>query len=590
VPIPEQKISAISSEESTIETAAKISSEPVQLGDICTKPTTEPKDVKSYEICTEVPPPAEPLPVGTTAEQKAVPQSVSLFLEIKEPKQQTDSETSPLVCKSPVQEAAPPVATQIDKSAPIEAKLETLASAAQDATQPAALISVDSSQDIAVTSPVASQASEDTAKHVIEFAPDVTQPLTIDPGERHADMLLAASEISTVSPVPIQVAESVLQAESVLGAAVIVSDQAIASTVTAVQSTDVASTLQTPTEPVQLNGSACDVERIATVIPGLPEKTDAPPKASKVPASDLVTTKDIPSEAPVTEEKILTSSTVLFLETSSMEKLPEQIARIETEAKPREQIAETETAKTKPVEQIAKTLETAEAKPSEQITKTEATQEKSAEQATKAETTKAEVVKQAETVAQTEITTAMSINQGQKAAIARLPSEILQQSPPAEEPIEAKPPNVPSTPTVTEASPPISPSMESVQEMEENAKSLKKSDSVDGADGESADKKAAKKTVKKVTKKPKTKPDETTPSVVTEVAAADGSQSKAKKTTKTARKTSTKTLETDTSVPETPPPPMPAGAVGVDAPVPPKRKTKGSTNAKGTGKKSEAEE
>ncbi|XP_018313840.1 protein split ends isoform X1 [Mycetomoellerius zeteki] len=590
--IPEQKAPALSSDKSA-EATAKIS-EPVQFEDVCAKPTTELKDVKSCEIRTEVPlpqPPAEPLLARTTAEpcelpslqtpQEAALRSAILLLETKEPKQQTDSQTSPLVCKMPVQETTAPV-TQIGaESALTEAKPKTPAFIAQDATQPIALTGVGSPQ-IAATSPVASQAPvEDTVKCVIESAPDVTQPLTIDPGELHAEMLLAASEISTVSPVPIQVAESVLQAEpkeSVLGAAVTVSDQAIASMVTAMhKSKDIASA-PTPTEPVQLNGSACEIER--RDISGLPEKTDAPSEAIKEFASDLVATKDLPAEAaPATEEKILTSSSVGPLEKSSVEELMEQVAKIKL-------------AEVKPPEQKPKTEEI---KPPELITKTEAVEEKSAEQAAKAETTEA-IVKQAETVAQAEITKVPSIEQTEatEAATAKLPkvlaSPIAEQSPPAEEPIEAKPPNVPSTPTVTEASPPISPSVESAQEMEDAAKkSLKKSDSADGTDGEGADKKAAKRTVKKVTKKPKAKPEEAAPSTATEGAAADGSQSKTKKTVKTTKKIGAKTLETDTSIPETPPPPTPTGAVGVDAPVPPKRKTK-STNAKGTGKKPETEE
>lgn len=575
--IPEQKVPALSSEK-TIEAAAKISDEPVQSEDICAKPTIESKDAKSCEIRTEVPLPQQPaelLPARTTAEPCELPspqtpqevalQSASLLLEAKEPKQQIDSQTSPLICKLPVQETTALVTQISTESAPIEVKPEIPASTPQDATQPIALTSVDSPQIVA-TSPVASQAPvEDTVKCVIESAPDVTQPLTIDPGEQHAEMLLAASEISTVSPVPIQVAESVLQAEpkeSVLGAAVIVSDQAIASTVTAVhESKDIASA-SIPMEPVQLNGSACEIER--RDISGLSEKTGAPSEAKEL-ASDLVV-RDVPSEAvPATEEKILISSSVGPLGTTPVEELTEQVAKIKV-------------AEVKPPEQK---LETEEVKPPELITKTKAVEEKPVEQVAKAETTEA-IVKQAETVAQAEITKVLSIEQTEatEAATARSPSEVLaspiaEQSLPAEEPIEAKPPNVPSTPTVTEASPPISPSVESVQEMEEAAKkSLKKSDSTDGADnGEGADKKA-KKTVKKVTKKPKAKPEEAASSTATESAAADSSQSKTKKTVKTTKKIGAKSLEADTSIPETPPPPTPTGAVGVDAPVPPKRKTK----------------
>ncbi|XP_011869506.1 PREDICTED: nascent polypeptide-associated complex subunit alpha, muscle-specific form isoform X2 [Vollenhovia emeryi] len=588
--IPEQKAPALSSEKSiTVEAAeAKVPSEPAQLADACAKPTTEPKDVKSCEICTEVPapqPPAESLPARTTAEQcvlaspqEAAPQGVSLFLEAKEPPQ-VDSQTSLLTCSLPVQEAATPVTQTGGTELAFEAKPET--PAAQDATQPAAPISLGSPQVIAIASPVASETPvEDIAKRAVEFAPDVTQPLTIDPSERHAEMLLAASEISTVSPVPIQVAESVLQAEpkeSVLGAAVAVSDQAIATTVTAVhESTDVVPA-PIPMESVQLNGSACEVERCgdvmrdAALVPGLPEKTDAPTEAAKESASDLVTIKELPSEAlPAIEGEILTSSGVVPSETSSVKESAEQVTRTEAaEAKPSEQIVKTETVEAKPAEQMGE----AEVQPPGQITKTEAVA-KQAETAVPAETTESTSTERAAEVAET------------AAEVARPPSEvpespIAEQSSPMEGPIEAKPPNVPSTPTVTEATPPTSPSAESAQETEEAVakKSLKKSDSTDGAEGEGADKKAGKKTVKKVTKKPK-KPEEAAPSAAAEGAAADGSQGKAKKPVKTTKKTGTKGLEADTSVPETPPPPTTSAA-----PVPPKRKTKGPI-----GKKPETEE
>ncbi|XP_036144811.1 titin isoform X1 [Monomorium pharaonis] len=605
---PEQKASELFSEKNvTIEAAAtKVPGEPVQLpADVCIKSTTmEAKDVKSHDVCTEVPLSqllAEcPLPARTIAEQcelvspqttqETPPQSGSLLPEAEKP-QQADSQTFPMICKFP-QEPVTPI-KQTTELTPIEAKPPVFA--AQDATQPAASISMDSSQDT-ITSPVVSKASvEDTAKRVIDSAPAVTQPLTVDPGEQHAEMLLAASEVSTVSPVPIQVAESVLQAEpkeSVLGAAIIVSDQAIATTITAVhESTDVAS-VPTPMQPVQLNGSACEVQRrddvttSAILIPSS-GKTDAPLEAAKESASDLVTRKDIPLEAPpAIEEKILTSSSVVP-EISPAEKLAEQIVTKTEVVEPKasEQTAKTETEQTKP-EQIPKT-ETEKVKPPEQITKIEATEEKP-EQVAKAETTEV-VVKQAETIVQTE-TTATSAEQVEVAEAAELPSEI-PESPIAElteEPIEAKPPNIPSTPTVIEATPPISPSVESAQEMEEAAaakKTLKKSDSTD--------EKGAKKMVKKVTKKPKTKSEEATaPSAATEgaaAAAADNSQNKsAKKTVKTTKKTGgAKALETDTSVPETPPPP--ATPTSADVPVPPKRKTKGP-NSKGTGKKPETEE
>ncbi|XP_012214504.1 neurofilament heavy polypeptide isoform X2 [Linepithema humile] len=569
---------SLSEENATVETAAtKEPAQPAAAEDACAKLTTDPKDVIPCETSTEVPlpkppvesPPVEPPSVKTIEQcqlssvqttQEASSQGESLLLATKEP-QQADSQTSAcLLCKKEDTSV-----TRTDSaSAPTEAKSETPTSTTRDTTQPttAAPISADSPQSVVVP-PVTSQASvEDAAKR----ATDVTQPLTIDPSERHAEILLAASEVSTVSPVPIQVAESVLQAEpkeSVSGATVSVSDQAISTTVTAVhESTDVAAA--TTAERVQLNGSVCEAERagdvaaVVAAVSSLPEKTDAPAEPTKEPPSESATTRDAPSETlSAAEKKVESSNSALPPETPSAEV---------------EKLTESAKTETKPPEQIAKT-EAAEVEPPEQLAKAEASGEKAAE----AETTEA-VAEQPETA--------------EDASSKASDSPVAEQSPPKEEPTEAKILNIPSTPTVIEATPPTSPSAESAQETEEKVakKSLKKSDSADGADGEGADKKATKKTVKKVVKKPKAKPEEAASSPTSaDGAVADGSQSKTKKTVKVVKKTATKTLETDTSVPETPPPPSSASA---DAPVPPKRKTKSSTaSAKGTtAKKPETEE
>lgn len=526
-PSSEQKAPALPSEESvTVQSAAiTVSSELMQPTAIESAKST---DKKLSETSIE------------QSSQESTPQSKSESLPVET--QQTDSEPSTCLladaaCKK---EVITPI-TQIESATtPTETKLETPVSAIQDATElTTTLISVDSLQSITASSVTSEASLKETAKDVIES--DVMQPLTIDPSEQHADVLLAASEISTVSPVPIQVAESVLQAEpkeSVLDATA--ADQAIATTVTAVhESVDIASA-SIAVEPVQLNGSVCEKrDNIATVIADLSKSSDISIQKTEKSASDLVITKDASSEAPsAIIEKVESVSSVVFPETSSakVEKLTEQIVKIET---------------TEP------------------------------EQAKEAEITEA-AAKSPSEIPET--------------------SEIVEPSSVEEESAEATVVNIPSTPTVIEATPPTSPSVESTQEVEEKQagkKSLKKSDSADvdggGADGESADKKGAKKTVKKVTKKPKTKSEEATPSTTADGATAgDGSQSKVKKTVKVTKKVGAKTgqtLETDTSVPETPPPPSsPPAAATSDVPVPPKRKTK-STNAKGTtGKKPEAEE
>lgn len=546
----EQKAPALPSEESvTVQVAAiKISSELIQPA---ATESAKPTEIKLCETSTEL-----------SSTQELTPQDKSENLPVETQQADSQASTCLLIDAISKKEVITPV-TQIESaSTPTEIIVETPAAATPDATQLATtLISVDSSQSIAASS-ITTEALKETAKRVIES--DVMQPLTIDPSEQHAEVLLAASEISTVSPVPIQVAESVLQAEpkeSVSGAALAMSDQAIATTVTAVhESTNIAPAAIT-VEPIQLNGSACEKrDDIATVVPDLPKRADTCVRKAKESASDLVVTKDAPS---ATVEKVESVSSVVPPETSS--------AKVEKSAEP--------------AEQVERTIEAPEAKSAEQIAKTETAE--FAEPAKQAEITEAAVI-------------AKSSSEIPKT------SEIVEPSL-AEEPTEAKAINIPSTPTVIEATPPTSPSVESTQETEEKQagkKSSKKSDSPDSAEGgEGVDKKAAKKTVKKVAKKPKTKSEEpTTPSAASaeNTTAADGSQSKvAKKTVKVTKKIGAKngqTLETDTSVPETPPPPSSspsasAAAVTSDAPVPPKRKTK-NTNAKGTtsGKKPEAEE
>ncbi|XP_070152516.1 uncharacterized protein Gyg isoform X2 [Polyergus mexicanus] len=549
----EQKTSVLPSEESvTVQTAAiKVSSEPMQPAAI---ENAKPTDRKLCETNTEL----------SSTQESASQANVET--------QQVDSQASTCLLVDVVskKDVITPV-TQIESTL-IEMKLATPASVTQDATElKTTEISVDSPQNIAAC--ITSEASEkETEKHVIES--DITQPLTIDPREQHIEMLLAASEISTVSPVPIQVAESVLQAEpkeSVSGAAVTMRDQAIATTVTAVhESTDIVPAAIT--KPVQLNGSVCEKhDDIATVVANLSESADPSARQVKELANDLVITKDAPSETlSAVVEKIEESvSSVMSPETSSVKM--EKSAEL--------------------TEQVDGTIEAPEPKSPTQIVKIEAAEAKSAEQIIKAETAES-----TEQIKQIEITEAAVITKSSS----KIPetSEIAEPSL-AEELTEAKALNIPSTPTVIEATPPTSPSVESTQEAEEKQagkKSLKKSDSPDGVDGEGADKKAAKKTVKKVVKKPKTKPEEISSTTAEGATAADGSQSKPKKTVKVTKKISAKTgqtLETDTSVPETPPPPSSsanAAAVASDAPVPPKRKTK-STNGKGTiGKKSETEE
>jgi len=576
--VPEKKLSttqiteqkeALPSEECIAlqEVAAELSSGSTQPGDICARSTTETAklpetNIQSADMITE-----QCKFASLAILQQAAPQDKSLPL-ISEKPQQMDMQTSicpstDTICKSIMQEVI--TSAQTDNTLPsAETKSETPISAIQATMLPVvASIDADSSKIIA--------------------SPNVTQPLTIDPSEQHAEMLLAASEVSTVSPVPIQVAESVLQTEpkeSVSSA--IVSDQAIATTVTAVhESTNIALAAATA-EPIQFNGSACEIKERGNIAPVSTMKADAPVESIKQSVSDMVVTKDAPSEiSVVTAEKVQPGSE----EISSKEEVSSTTEK------------SMELAKTAIVEvaQIAKT-EVAEAKPMEQIAKIEEKEDKFLEEIAKAESMETKPIKPVET---TETAEAIAATKSQSEIPESPP--ITEQTSPLAKPIEAKELNIPSTPTVIEATPPVSPLVEAVQELEEKSakKSLKKSDSTDGTEADGDDKKT-KKTVKKAVKKSKTKTEEAVPpaAVAEGAAAAESSQGKMKKSVKVTKKTGLKigqSLETDTNVSDTPAPSSPATTTAPDVPVPPKRKTKGNstsgTSSKGvTGKKSEAEE
>ncbi|XP_012278422.1 cardiomyopathy-associated protein 5 isoform X1 [Orussus abietinus] len=150
-------------------------------------------------------------------------------------------------------------------------------------------------------------------------------------------------------------------------------------------------------------------------------------------------------------------------------------------------------------------------------------------------------------------------------------------------PTRTKEIKIPATPTVTEPTPPTSPPVEG-DGAEAQPKTTKKTtkkvvkkssteqEPSDSAEADPSGKKTVKKVAKKVAKKPKEAED-----------GAEGSAvaSKPKTVAKSAKKVSTKpseSLEVDKSVPETPP------AGNAEVPVPPKRKVKNSGPAKAPSK------
>ena len=145
-----------------------------------------------------------------------------------------------------------------------------------------------------------------------------------------------------------------------------------------------------------------------------------------------------------------------------------------------------------------------------------------------------------------------------------------------ERPSRSKELKVPPTPTVIEATPPTSPLNEFKEETGGEPKAVKKlvkkvvkkqstDDSEEATESESSGKKITKKVIKKVVKK-------------TESPEADEGSTSTEKTKNVVKKTSMKPsqLETDKSVPETPPPEC------SEVPIPPKRKMKTSTTSKET--------
>lgn len=364
--IPEEKAS-ISEETAATEASSEPAQPIAQEEIICAKPTTDSKDAIPCETSTEVPLPKPPVesPSVKTIEECQLPspqttqetsfQGESLPLAMEE---QADSQTSACLLADAACKREATSSTRTDSaSAPIEsAKPKTPTSTTQDT---AALISADSSQSVVVPAVTSQTSVEDAAKRAV----DVTQPLTIDPSERHAEVLLTASEVSTVSPVPIQVAESVLQTEPKESASdANVSDEAISTTVTAVhESTDVAAAATTA-ECVQLNGSVCDVAAVVAAPSSLPEKTDAP--ATKEPPSDS-STSDAPSETPESAEAE-TLTEPAKAETAEVEEPPEQLAKAvttETVEEASGRVPESPVAEQSPPKEIPSTPTVIEATP-----------------------------------------------------------------------------------------------------------------------------------------------------------------------------------------------------------------------------------
>ncbi|XP_043460865.1 uncharacterized protein DDB_G0284459 isoform X2 [Leptopilina heterotoma] len=374
-------------------------------------------------------------------------------------------------------------------------------------------------------------------------------------------------------PVPIQVAESVLQAEpkeSVSHVTSPVGEEAISSIVSVVQESALAvtETLISPPSsdivPKMENGCADHPTEILTPIASpaatVPESLvqiqqevkEVVQKAAEIPAECKESTAEVPQ--PPKEEKSESNPVTEQEKTSTKPEEPKEKQKESPEsAKPKE--AKLERRKSSSMEKPL--LPSCEPKLTVQIPQSKPSEISGIVQKPREERKK-------------------SLSSSTSSSM-----EKSTESETPERPTRSKEIKVPPTPTVTEATPPTSPPINPDNNDDEESKATKKivkkvvkkqstEESEDAADtGESSTKKVTKKVVKKVVKKK-------------ESTEADGSKEKVKKIVK---KSSSSQLETDKSVPETPPP-----GSSSDVPVPPKRKVKPTPTTKGTtSKKSDTE-
>ncbi|XP_051168804.1 nucleolar and coiled-body phosphoprotein 1 isoform X2 [Leptopilina boulardi] len=373
-------------------------------------------------------------------------------------------------------------------------------------------------------------------------------------------------------PVPIQVAESVLQAEpkeSVSQVTSPVGEEAISSIVSVVQESALAiseALISPPTSdvaPKLENGCADHSTEILT--PQIP--------AAIVPPEPLITQAEVPiqheiKEADVKkEEEVVVSQPKEATETkekSESKSVTQQEEKKETEpseAKESQEVVkpkETKLERRKSSSMEKPLLPSCEPKLTVQIPQSKPSEisglvQKPREERKKSLSSSSSTEKSSETETQQE-----------------------------RRPMRSKEMKVPPTPTVTEATPPTSPPINpelveggtkvtTKKVVKKIVKKQSTEESEDAAEGSesSTGKKVTKKVVKKVVKKKESSEG------------GEGSTEKGKKIVKKGTQ-----LETDKSVPETPPP------ASSEAPVPPKRKVKSSTTTttKGTtSKKSDTE-
>ncbi|XP_046828850.1 glycogenin-1 isoform X3 [Vespa crabro] len=400
---------------------------------------------------------------------------------------------------------------------------------------------IDPIQDTTVTKEFDRKAVQ-AEKDDIQACADKVDELSIEQDTKCSSA--CASEIILTNPVPIQVAESVLQTEpkeSVSQDLKLITEEVISSTIAPLQESVVAFS-ETPVELTDRT-QLCDPTLLV----------------SSNEAANIIDPNRI-SNISQNGDTVVNGSTIKLDESDSLlarSVIKQVVQEIESPKEEESQPQKTETL-------------------SEQSNIMESSQTKQEEEEETIETVEAK--KETDLIAAT-VSKVEQTEDVEGAATAVETSE----STPIECPIRptrTKEISIPSTPTVTEPTPPTSPIDASTQDVEGQGKTVKKitkkvtkkptseSDSTDRTDTEASEKKTAKKVVKKVVKKPKESQEEGGES--------SSSTDKPKKTAKSTKKItkSLQSLETDASIPETPPPDS------SDAPVPPKRKVKASTSNK----------
>ncbi|XP_047366859.1 probable serine/threonine-protein kinase kinX isoform X2 [Vespa velutina] len=402
---------------------------------------------------------------------------------------------------------------------------------------------IDPIKDITVTEEFDRKAVQDE-KVDIQACVDKVDELSIEQDTKCSSA--CASEIILTNPVPIQVAESVLQTEpkeSVSQDLKLITEEVISSTIAPLQESVVAFS-ETPVELTDRT-QLCDPTLLV----------------SSNEAANIIDPNRI-SNTSQNGDTVVNGSTIKLDESESLlarSVIKQVVQEIES---PKEE--ESQPQKTETLSEQSNIMESSRIKREEEKEETIETVETKKETedliaATESKVEQSEDVEGAATAVETSESTPMEC---------------------PIRPTRTKEISIPSTPTVTEPTPPTSPIDASTQDVEGQGKTVKKitkkvtkkptseSDSTDRTDTEASEKKTAKKVVKKVVKKPKESQEEGGES--------SSSTDKPKKTAKSTKKITKplQSLETDASIPETPPPDS------SDAPVPPKRKVKASTSNK----------